>query len=135
MQYATIAVLAVGMIVAFTKLATRKGDPFTNQVAQLATMAGSMSRTEPLLMITGPGPEPRIDTPTATFYSNRRAELVEMPAEANEIAGFLKGSKSMDAIIQNDFFGYVSQRYEVRRIAQNDTAAYVAISPKNSVSP
>jgi 4-amino-4-deoxy-L-arabinose transferase-like glycosyltransferase len=134
-HYAAIAVIAIGLCVALAKLVLRQGDAFTNQVAQLATMAGSTHRTGPLLMITGPGRDPRIDTPTATFYSDRRAELFEMPGDTRKIMSLLKSRSSIDAIIQRDAFRAVSQQYEVRRIAQNDTAVYAAISLKHPQSP
>ena len=133
-HYASIGAIAIGLIVAFAKLVHRQGDPFTNRVAELAMTAGNARETGPLLMITGPGPDPRIDTPTATFYSDRRAELVEMPDDTHEIANVLKSHNSIDAIIQNDALSLVSRQYEVRRIAQNGTATYVAISRRDSLA-
>lgn len=134
-RYAAVALLSLGMGIAFAKLVKRQGDPFTNDVAQLATMAGASAHAKPLLLITTPGPDPRLDVPTAVFYSNRHGLLFNVPADANTIAGLLKRRNFADAIVQNDALPDVSRLFIVHPIAQNSTAAYVEIQPKRSVTP
>lgn len=127
-RYASIVVLAAGMTVAFIKLAHRQGDPFTNHVAQLATLAGSGGKSGPLLIIPAPGINSQLDVPTAVFYSNRPAEFIEVPNDDARLFELLKTYNSMDAIIQNGAVTYLARKYVIRLIAQNNTASYADIS-------
>lgn len=127
-HYASVAVLAAGLIVAFIKLEHRRGDAFTNQVAQLAAMAGRARHAGPLLVIPAEGSDPQLDLPTAIFYSNRQAMLVTVPADTEKLAGFLKSDHSLDAVIQNGSLGELYRSYAVHLKAQNNAAAYAEIS-------
>jgi 4-amino-4-deoxy-L-arabinose transferase-like glycosyltransferase len=131
LKYASVAALALGTIVAFIEISMRQGDPFTNEVAQIAKIAGEGSGVSPLFIITRPNSEPELDTPTAAFYSDRRAKLLEMPADALVISDSLKSRTTVDAIIHKDAFAYLSQMYDVHPIAQNDSLSYSLISRKH----
>jgi 4-amino-4-deoxy-L-arabinose transferase-like glycosyltransferase len=125
-KYASVAVLAIGTIFAVIRLAIRQGDPFTNDVAQLATIAKERQTQKPLLIIARPQSE--LETPTAVFYSGRRATLLEIPSEADKITDELKTRSSADAIIQNDDVGYLSHLVDLHLVAQNVSLSYVVIS-------
>ena len=129
-KYASIAVLTLGIIIAFRRLAIRQGDPFTNKVAELAKTSKGSPGSGPLLIITRPDSEPALDTPTAVFYSDRKVIYLEVPTGAEKIADALKSRNSADAIIQNDALGFVSQMYEIHSVAQNDPLSYSIISRK-----
>ncbi len=128
--YASIALLTVGIILAFARLAIRQGDPVTNQMARLARVAGQPPETGTLFILTAPESQSDIDTPAATFYSNRNAKLLEMPTDAGKITDSLKGRTSIDAILQKNAAGYVSQLYDVHAVAQSDLLLYAVISRK-----
>lgn len=127
-RYVSIAVLVAGMTVAFTRIAWRQGDPFTNQVAQLATMAADPRHSGPLLIIPAPGTNSQLDVPTAVFYSNRPAEFISIPDDRTRLAELLKTYKSMDVIIQDGAVSGLTRNYDIRLRAQNNTADYAEIS-------
>lgn len=129
-RYASVVVLAAGMMVAFIKLVRRQGDPFTNQVAQLATLAGGDRQSGPLLIIPAPGTDSQLDVPTAVFYSNRPAEFIDIPDDDARLSELLKTYNSMDAIIQNGAVTDLARTYGIRLIAQNKTANYAEISSR-----
>lgn len=129
-RYAATAALAAGMLVALIRLAQRRGDPFTNRVAQLASMAGRAPHAAPLLVIPDPGPDSRLDIPTAVFYSHRRATLVALPADG-QASTILPGTcRSMDALIQSGALSELAREYMVHVKAQNSAAAYAEITAK-----
>lgn len=128
--HASVAVLAAGIIVAFIKLEHRQGDAFTNQVAQLAAMAGCAPHASALLVVPTLGSDPQLYLPTAVFYSNRQAMLVAIPADSKRLAGMLKSDNSLDAVIQNGSLSELSRSFTVHLKAQNDTAAYAEISAR-----
>ncbi len=129
-RYATIAVLAAGMTVAVEKLVERQGDIFTNQVAELAAMAGHAPYSGPLVVIPDTRGDPQVDLPTAVFYSNRQSILLTVSGDGDKLAGLLGSSKSLDALIQKGALGEVSRLYAVHLRAQNSTAAYAEISTR-----
>jgi 4-amino-4-deoxy-L-arabinose transferase-like glycosyltransferase len=127
-RYAATAALAAGMMVAFLKLARRQGDEFTNQVAQLATMAAGSGQSSPLLIIPEPGTDSQLDVPTSVFYSDRPAEFIDLPEDNSRLAELLKRYNSMDAIIQNGAVRDLSRTYEIHIKAQNSTGDYAELS-------
>lgn len=129
--YATVAALAAGMLFAFLKLARRQGDPFTNQVAQLAAMAQDDRGAGPLLIISSPNTESQLDVPTAVFYSHRPAAYITIPGDEAELAKLLRTHNSMDAIIQNDAVRELSPACSIKVKAENSTADYARISGKD----
>ena len=129
-RYASIVMLAAGILVAFIKLAQRQGDPFTNQVAQLATMAAGRGHSGPLLVIPEPETNSRLDVPTAVFYSNRPAVFIDIPEDDSRLAELLKRYNSMDAVIQNGAVMDLSPSYRICVKAQNSAANYAEMSPR-----
>ena len=127
-RYATVAVLAAGMTMAVVKLVQRQGDLFTNQVAELAAMAGHSPYSAPLVVIPDTGGDPQMDLPTAVFYSNRESILLTVPADDKKLSELLGSSKSLDALIQKGALSEVSRLYAVRLKAENGTAAYAEIA-------
>lgn len=127
-RYISISVLAAGILVAFIKLARRQGDVFTNQVAQLATLAAGGRDSGPLLIIPAPGTNSQLDVPTAVFYSDRPAEFIDIPDDDARLAGLMKTYNSMDAIIQNGAIEDLSGTYEIHINGQNSTGNYAKLS-------
>lgn len=126
--YASIVVFAAGMVIAFTKLARRQGDPFTNQVAQLAELAAGGRLSGPLLIIPAPGTNSQLDVPTAVFYSGRPAEFIDIPEDDKRLAELVKNYNSMDAIIQTGAIRDLSGTYEIRINGENSTGDYAELS-------
>lgn len=126
-RYTSIAALALGIILAFTHLLFMQGFQFSNQMAQMAKIAKSSGRSGPLLMIAS---DPEIDTPAAAFYSDRTPILLETPADTSTISDSLRIHPSLDAIIQKNALGDLSQQYEIHAVAQNDLLLYAVISRK-----
>lgn len=129
-RYATVALLAAGMTMAVVKLVRRQGDRFTNQVAELAAMAGHTPYSGPLVVIPDTRGDPQMDLPTVVFYSNRQSILLTVPADDNNLSGLLGSSKSLDALIQKGALGEVSRLYVVRLKAENGTASYAEIAAR-----
>jgi len=126
--YTSAVVMAAGLIAAFTTLARRQGDPITNQVAQMATVARRSGETGPLYLVKGSAAEPELEVPTTVFYSGRPTVLLSVPADAKELAGLMQCRGSLDALVEEDAVGYLAREYKVRRIAGNGAAAYVEVS-------
>jgi 4-amino-4-deoxy-L-arabinose transferase-like glycosyltransferase len=129
-HYASVAVLAAGMMIAFVKLALRQGDAFTNQVAQLATMAAGAPHSGPLLVVPDTGTNSQLDVPTAVFYSNRPAEFIAIPEDEAKLDELVETYGSMDAIIQSGAVSDLSRSYDIRLKAENRTADYAEISAR-----
>jgi 4-amino-4-deoxy-L-arabinose transferase-like glycosyltransferase len=127
-KYATVGLLAMGLIIAITRLLKRQGDPFTNEEAQLATLAKQGPLQEPLLIIGLP--ESQLATPTAVFYSGRRASFVEIPSDLDELRKDLMSQPTADAIVQNDTISYLSQSVDVHCVSQSSSLSYVVVSRK-----
>lgn len=127
-RYTCAAVLALGIILAFTNLLSMQGIQFANQMAQMATIAKSSRQPGPLLIIARPNSDPEIDTPTAAFYSERTPLLLEFPAETNAITDSLRTYPLLDAIIQKKALDGLSRRYEIHPVAENDLLLYAIIS-------
>ena len=126
--YASAVVVAAGLIGAFTTLVRRQGDPITNQVAQMAAVAGKSGETGPLYLVKGSAAEPELEVPTTVFYSGRPTVLLSVPADAKELAGLMQCRGLLDALVEEDAVGYLAREYKVRRIAGNGAAAYVEVS-------
>ncbi|HEX8713202.1 MAG TPA: glycosyltransferase family 39 protein [Terracidiphilus sp.] len=129
-RYAGIAVLAGGMIIAFIHLDRRRGDLFTNQVAELAKAARGANHRGPLLVIPAPGTDSQLALPTAVFYSNRPAVFIAIPDDDGKLAHFVKTYNSMDAIIQDGAVSDLSKDYVIRLKAQNSSGNYAEISKR-----
>ena len=128
--YASAVALAAGLIVAFAMLAKRQGDPITNQVAQMAVVAGRSGETKPLYLVKGSAAEPQLEVPTTVFYSGQPVVLLNVPADGKQIAGLVQCRGSLDALAEKDAVAYLSREYKVRRIAANGAAEYLELSER-----
>ncbi len=127
-QYATVAVVTIGLALASTKFLQRSGDPLANQVAQLARQAQSPRGSSPLLILTLPGSATNLDTPTAAFYSNRPTVLLAVPADADKLAALLQTRSPLDAILPTDALPLLASSVHVQPTARTRQLCYAQLS-------
>lgn len=130
LRLAVFAVFAMGIGWTFSRIWLRTGNMVSNQMAQVAKVAGQHNKTEPLLILSDPKMDLDADTNTPTFYSDRAAESAEIPKDANRLEESFMNRTSIDAIIQKSAIDVVPSRYEIHPIAQNDLFVYGTISRK-----
>jgi len=110
----------------------RSGDALAGQMAQLSALAKKPGAPDPLLIIAKAGTEASTapGTPTAVFYSGRRAKSFEIITDKAQIARFIGSRGSVDAVIQNSALRDVSSELDVAPIAQTELLTYATLSLK-----
>lgn len=130
MLVVTVAVLTLGIVIGFVRLARRQGDPFTNQVEQLAMLARRSATMGRLFVLTTPTAQPPLYRPTAIFYSERDITLVSLPGDGHDLAAAIQQHASVDAIVQKEALRALSQRFAVHPLAQSSLLLYATVSRK-----
>ena len=129
-RYATMAALAIGVMMAGARFLTRPGDALANQVAPLARLAHASSNSGPLLVLTVSGVDPDLDTPTAVFYSNRPATLMGVPADMDRISRLVQSQAPIDAILPQSVLPDLAHCCLVQSVARNGQVVYAVLSAK-----